>query len=226
MAKIRLKKKKVRYATVSRDLLANPNISLKAKGLGAWLELHQDGFELNFEFILKNMKEGKSALRQTLKELREEDFLITIQTRNKKGKFETTWVFDSEGSVKDMLSPPTDFQESDKRESDLRESVNRTQIRKLNNKTKKKTLSREKYLKSFDSFISYLRANFINKEIVKTKDLYTEKIIRLSITNKGMLYDMNTSENFQAPRAKELYASLYNLAKEGKIKNLKENNNE
>ena len=87
----------------------------------------------------------------------------------------------------------------------------------------KESLSREKYLKSFDSFVSYLRANFINKEIVKTKDLYTEKIIRLSITNKGMLYDMNTSENFQALRAKEIYASLYKLAKEGKIKNLKEN---
>ena len=38
MAKIRLKKKKVRYATVSRKLLSNPKISLRAKGLGAWLE--------------------------------------------------------------------------------------------------------------------------------------------------------------------------------------------
>jgi len=132
MAKIRLKKKKQRYATVSRNLLSNQNISLQSKGLGSWLELHQDGFELNFEFILQNMKEGKHTLRKVLKELRTEDFLLTLQTRNERGEFETIWVFDSEGGVSEYDLPTTEIREAVTPEAETPKSVKRTQIRKKN----------------------------------------------------------------------------------------------
>ncbi len=138
MAKIRLKKKKIRYATVSRKLLSNPKISLRAKGLGAWLELHQDGFELNFEFILQNMKEGRDTLRKVLKELREENFLITVQTRNESGKFETIWVFDSEGAVSRDVLPTTEMPEAVIPEAVPPEAVKPTQIIKQNKRKDKK----------------------------------------------------------------------------------------
>jgi len=219
MAKIRLKKKKTRYATVSRELLTNPSISLKAKGLGAWLELHEDGFELNFEFILKNMKEGRDSVRKTIKELKDKDFLVTIQTKNTTGQFETTWVFDSEGEVKNELVPTTENQYSEFQESGNHITEKPTQIRKHNNKTKKKTLSnkREEFLQSFDSFVSHIRANYINKEIIQTKDRHTSKVIRISVSQNGYLYDINSSEDFKGSRAKEIWKSLYEISRKGEL---------
>ena len=220
MAKIRLKKKKVRYATVSRELLANPNISLRAKGLGAWLELHQDGFELNFEFILQSMQEGRDTLRKVLKELREEDFLVTIQTRNKNGTFETTWIFDSEGGVIDEDLPTTEIPEAVTPEAAVPEVVKPTQIRKhtIRKLKKEKSLSmRADYLKSKDTFINYIRANFKNKLILEGMDTYEQKPIAISVSSTGYLYNLRTGEDFKGTRAKELWKNIYDLALDGKL---------
>ena len=87
MAKIRLRKKKRDYAQVHKNLLNDKKISLKAKGLGAWLELHEDGFELNYQFIIKNMKEGEDAVRAAVNELKGSNFLFIEKDKNKKGLF-------------------------------------------------------------------------------------------------------------------------------------------
>ena len=225
MAKIRLKKKKVRYATVSRELLANPNISLRAKGLGAWLELHQDGFELNFEFILQSMKEGRDTLRKVLKELKEEDFLVTIQTRNKNGKFETTWIFDSEGGVFDEDLPTTEIPEAVTPQAAVPEAVKPTQIRKHTIRKYKKENSLSKgvdFLKSKDTFINHIRANFKNQLILEGMDTYNQKPIAISVSHQGYLYNLRMGENFPGVRAKEMWTNLYSLALEGRLKSIEE----
>ena len=232
MAKIRLKKKKNRYATVSRNLLANQNISLQSKGLGSWLELHQDGFKLNFEFILQNMKEGKHTLRKVLKELRTEDFLLTLQTRNERGEYETVWVFDSEGGVSEYASecalPPTEIREAVTPEAEIPEAVKQTQIRKQNiiKDKKEKTLSkRADFLKSQNSFINYMRATFKNNTITTT-DQYTGKKIQVSISDKGYLYDKITGENFSGTRALEMWEKLYEFAIQNPLAFLNQNEEE
>ena len=228
MAKIRLKKKKNRYATVSRNLLANQNISLQSKGLGSWLELHQDGFELNFEFILQNMKEGKHTLRKVLKELRTEDFLLTLQTRNKRGEFETVWVFDSEGGVSEYDLPTTEIREAVTPEAEIPEAVKQTQIRKKNiiKDKKEKTLSkRADFLKSQNCFINYMRATFKNKTIATT-DQYTGKKIQVAISDKGYLYDKITGESFSGTRALEMWEKLYEFAIQNPLAFLNQNEEE
>ena len=220
MAKIRLKKKKVRYATVSRKLLSNPKISLRAKGLGAWLELHQDGFELNFEFILQNMKEGRDTLRKVLKELREEDFLITVQTRNESGKFETIWVFDSEGAVSRDILPTTEMPEAVIPEAVPPEAVKPTQTIKENKRKdkKEKTLSkRADFLESQESFVNYMREAFASQSIALTNSRYTGKRLEIGISSDGMLYDRRSGKTFPGTRAKEIWTRLYELALEGKL---------
>ena len=220
MAKIRLKKKKVRYATVSRKLLSNPKISLRAKGLGAWLELHQDGFELNFEFILQNMKEGRDTLRKVLKELREEDFLITVQTRNESGKFETIWVFDSEGAVSRDVLPTTEIPEAVIPEVVPPEAVKPTQIKKENKRKdkKEKTLSkRADFLESQESFVNYMREAFASQSIALTNSRYTGKRLEIGISSDGMLYDRLSGKTFPGTRAKEIWAGLYELALRGEL---------
>ena len=220
MAKIRLKKKKARYATVSRKLLSNPKISLRAKGLGAWLELHQDGFELNFEFILQNMKEGRDTLRKVLKELREEDFLITVQTRNENGKFETIWVFDSEGAVSRDVLPTTEMPEAVIPEAVPPEAVKPTQIIKENKRKdkKEKTLSkRADFLESQESFVNYMREAFASQSIALTNSRYTGKRLEIGISGDGMLYDRITGKTFPGTRAKEIWTGLYELAFRGEL---------
>ena len=77
-------------------------------------------------------------------------------------------------------------------------------------------------LKSKDSFINYIRANFINKLIVETVDQWTQKPIAISTSNQGHLYNLRTSEDFKGPRARELWANLYDLALNGKLSCLQE----
>lgn len=78
--KIHLCKKKNKYAQVHENLLRNPDVSLKAKGLGAWLELHENGFILNLSFILQSTKEGKEAINNAISELKKGKYLLTDLT--------------------------------------------------------------------------------------------------------------------------------------------------
>jgi len=73
------------------------------------------------------------------------------------------------------------------------------------------------HLNSLQSFISYLRANYVNKDIAETKDKYTEEKILLSVSECGELYNKYTTEKFNSKRALEIWKSLYKLAKENKL---------
>ncbi len=72
-------------------------------------------------------------------------------------------------------------------------------------------------LQNFDFFISSIRANYINQLIIEILDKHTNKPIAISVSKKGYLYNLRTSEDFQGSRAKELWQSLYQMAEEGKL---------
>jgi len=72
-------------------------------------------------------------------------------------------------------------------------------------------------LQSFESFISYVRANFKNKLIANSMDKWSQHPIAISVSDQGYLYDLNTGKTFMATRAKELWRNLYDLAKEGTL---------
>lgn len=70
---------------------------------------------------------------------------------------------------------------------------------------------------NFNSFVSYIRTNYINQLIVRTKDKYTNQQIDISVSTKGYLYDLKSSEDFQGMRAKELWNNLFDLHLREKI---------
>ncbi len=72
-------------------------------------------------------------------------------------------------------------------------------------------------LQSFESFVSYIRANFINKKIVRTIDKWSNKPITVSVSTQGYLYDLDTGKTFMATRAKEIWKNLYEHAKDGTL---------
>ena len=79
----------------------------------------------------------------------------------------------------------------------------------------------EYYLSSRKVFIEYMRTSYIGKNILDTIDKHTHKRITITISTKGRLYDRISGESFDAKRANEIWTTLYELAKDGKLELLK-----
>jgi len=80
----------------------------------------------------------------------------------------------------------------------------------------------EYYLSSKKIFIDYMRSSFVGKNILDTIDKYTRKRINIYISTNGKLYDRISGEPFEAKRANEIWTTLYELAKDGKLGVLEE----
>lgn len=76
-------------------------------------------------------------------------------------------------------------------------------------------------MQDLHSFIAYMRKNFINKDILEAIDTNSKEKMLISVSEKGILYDKFGKE-FNASRSKEIWASLYQMAKEDKLFCLKQ----
>ena len=85
MGKIKLEKKKG-YTVISNSVLRNKNLSLKAKGLYAYMWSLPDDWNYSVEGLTKVLKEGKDAINMALKELEKEGYLVR-STLRRDGKF-------------------------------------------------------------------------------------------------------------------------------------------
>jgi plasmid replication initiation protein len=73
------------------------------------------------------------------------------------------------------------------------------------------------FLRSKRAFIAYMRKNYINANIVKTRDKYTNKEILVSIAEDGTLYNKKDTTKIKAKRADEMWEALYKFALSGQI---------
>ena len=74
------------FTQVPNNLLRNPAISGKAKALLCLLLSNKDGWKSYFTTIKQMMKEGDSALRSSVNELEEHQYLLRIRYKNKQTK--------------------------------------------------------------------------------------------------------------------------------------------
>lgn len=72
MAKLNIK---TRFATTPNNLLDNPEITLKAKGLYAYIQSKPDGWDFSAERIAFSLKEGISGIKAGLTELEKHGYL-------------------------------------------------------------------------------------------------------------------------------------------------------
>lgn len=72
------------------------------------------------------------------------------------------------------------------------------------------------YLKDLNTFISYMRKNYINK------DVYNAQNMIISISEKGFLYNKKNLKEYQKKDAKLAWQTLYKLAQENKLLCLKQ----
>jgi len=76
-----------RYGQIPIEILNNPKLSLKAKGLWVYMQSKPDGWRFSIERISKQMKEGKSAIREAIRELEKHRLLTRVALKDEKGKW-------------------------------------------------------------------------------------------------------------------------------------------
>lgn len=81
MAKLRVATK---YATIPVDILNDQSISLKAKGLYAYIQSKPDGWAFSAERISSQTKEGRDSIRVALVELENAKLLQRVPVREEK----------------------------------------------------------------------------------------------------------------------------------------------
>lgn len=76
---------KNRYATIPNELVNSSNISLKAKGLFAYIQSKPNGWDFSAEKISKQIKEGLPSVMSALRELESNGYLIRHRYVNELG---------------------------------------------------------------------------------------------------------------------------------------------
>jgi len=88
MAIIRvLKNKQNPYFMMNKTGINDPRLSLKAKGLLAYLLSKPDGWYINYQDIIKNSHNSVYSIRSAVKELLGFGYMVRTQIRNENGRF-------------------------------------------------------------------------------------------------------------------------------------------
>lgn len=77
-----------RFGQVPVELLNDPNISFKAKGLFAFMQAKPDGWSFSVARIAAQAKEGREAVAAGLKELEDKGYLVRTPSHNSEGVFD------------------------------------------------------------------------------------------------------------------------------------------
>lgn len=75
------------YTTLANYALNDPQLSLKAKGLWAFIMSKPDDWAINYRGLMKQLKEGQRAILAALKELEDCNYLVRGKVVSKDGKF-------------------------------------------------------------------------------------------------------------------------------------------
>jgi len=89
MSKLRIAQ---RYGITPNHVLNDKNLSMKAKGLFAYIQSKPDGWDFSVQRIELQTKEGREAITGGLQELEKAGYLQRIKFQNKKGQWEWEYV--------------------------------------------------------------------------------------------------------------------------------------
>jgi len=140
---IKVKKKNNPYVILDKTFLNDRRLSLKSKGLLAYLLGLPPNWEIRVKELIQHFSDGKHAIYSTLKELRQFGYVQHIRVRNASGNFVCAeyHVFEipEEPLSKDQdagSGPDPDFQDLDNQDLEKEVLENRTLINNKNNKYK------------------------------------------------------------------------------------------
>lgn len=175
MAKLKIFNK---YATVPNELLNNTLISLKSKGLYAYIQSKPDDWDFSAERISIQLKEGLPSIKSALKELEKYGYLFRRRYQNLKGFWEVEYILYENPSVEILtVGKPTEENPTIGKTSNNTNTIN----------TNKDSLSKNKYKKIAGEFyLSENRVEILNMWMnykKEKKSQYTEIGIKQLIKN-------------------------------------------
>lgn len=110
------------FTRIPNDLLCDPALSWKAKGVLCYLLGKPDGWKLRRDDLVNQSKDGETAVRSSLKELREAGYVALERVNDEKGRFKE-WIW----TVCDtpcFLRPDVGFQHA------VKTPISKTDLRK------------------------------------------------------------------------------------------------
>ena len=170
---VKLKKYNTGYTQVLNEVLYNKNISLRAKGLYAYLFSKPDEWQFHWEVMTTEIQETKGQMYPAIKELIEAGYIIRKQAKNENGVFG--------GIIYEFLDPCAVSPCAEKTVYGKTAIHNNTDI--LSNTNNKK---KEIYKESFEKFWEeYPKQRIGNKE--KAYSSYCRAIKEKSATEEQIL---------------------------------------
>ena len=79
------------HSLIQNEILDNKGLSLKAKGLYAYLASRPDGWEASSERIAEDQKDGRESVRSGIHELEKAGLLTRTKENNSQGRLVTTY---------------------------------------------------------------------------------------------------------------------------------------
>lgn len=157
------------YTVMSNYHLRDKSLSLKAKGLLSFMLSLPDDWDYSLAGLCAICKEGKDAIRSTLKELKDSNYLVIEKHKNNKGLFEYTYLIYEEPQVeKELIHPDTENPYMDNPNMENPTEINTNKII-----TKQQTDKDDKEKSSFLDLnnLNPLTKDLINKNYVSIDDM-------------------------------------------------------
>lgn len=201
MTILRTQNKKGNFVILNKTFLQDNNLSLKAKGLLAYLLSLPDDWKIYVNELMRHSTDGAQATRSALNELKQRGYITYVRKRNDSGTFsQGEYIISEEARVTFEASPQTV-------EPQL-ENPDMANVSLLRNNT-----SKDKIKKNTTANID--RANEINRHINSIKQNHAaERVDQLigrelsGIQQHAIRLTCTELQNFTALSEEELYHSL------------------
>lgn len=231
MSQFRIDKNK-NFTVMTNVPLKDKNLSLKAKGLIAFMYSLPDDWDYSLAGLVSLLKESRDAVKATLKELKDNGYLTIEKNRNEKGLYQYNYIVHE----KKVNTPETDFPPLDNPTMDKPNKLNTNkQIDKIDKTSqsddyniftkeliKTNYLNDEDYLEYYDSlFDDYIDRGYSKKDLFGAIHYIVPRVISNNfkdeegneITNKYGYFKNALESNFIKLKnnTKELYTDdFYN----------------
>jgi len=168
------------YTIMSNFHLRDQNLSLKAKGLLSYMLSLPEDWDYSLNGLCAICKESEGAIKSTLKELKDNGYLVIEKVRGEKGYFEYNYIiyehpYNLEKSKENPegKNPPVD---NPKVENDTQINTKKQSIKEKINKTNKinKTIAENETKNDFS--ISLKKHHSLTRDLVKRKYLEEDDV--------------------------------------------------
>ena len=123
---------KNRYATIPNDLVNSTEISLKAKGLFAYIQSKPDGWEFSAERISNQLKEGLPTINSALKELETNGYLKRERYQNEFGHWHVQYLLCEIPVTENLMlgNPIQENPNTGKQSNNIKQESNKQELNK------------------------------------------------------------------------------------------------